>query len=252
MKPDTRRIACDRCRGLKARCVRPVAAGVPSPCRRCVKSGAECTTGLSYSQRHQPQPLSSPSSATRRDMGSSRIYESIPAPRGPIESIPTKRKMSPSFFEPEHSSSPAIGDQDGENLSHTSHEQPPDSLSESDPNPTALNFGVRLSPEVNHDGNDPFIDMPFSNPQVTTTTADRHGEEHLAGDKSDPESWPPWTKEDCLYCLSELSPQILLDSNTMRAMPLPDILSFSAWPYNSTDHLQPGPQNSIGRLLELS
>jgi hypothetical protein len=43
LEDSTRRLACDRCRGQKLRCER-ITGKTTSPCRRCVKARARCTT----------------------------------------------------------------------------------------------------------------------------------------------------------------------------------------------------------------
>lgn len=49
----TRRLACDRCRGQKLRCER-ITGKTTSPCRRCVKARARCTT---HSHRRGRRPV---------------------------------------------------------------------------------------------------------------------------------------------------------------------------------------------------
>ncbi|PWY76059.1 hypothetical protein BO94DRAFT_208180 [Aspergillus sclerotioniger CBS 115572] len=275
MNPDARRSACDRCRGQKLRCVRPFQARGLSPCERCLKAGAECTNSLSYAQRKLQEARQS---ASFLDQRSSRIYESVSVPRAPpdfaesIDSIPAKRKLTQPFLESAHYVSPVtihpsvIGGRSGETVSRAAPKQPPTSLSATDQNPDLsrsktlgygvepLDFDVRLSPEATGHGSDQFMDMLFDDPKVTTarTRPEHLDEEPPPQETSGTASPPLGTKEDCLHCLSELSSQILRDSSKMRAMPLPDILSFSAWPDNSKGQPEKGLQNSIGRLLELT
>ncbi|PWY66102.1 hypothetical protein BO70DRAFT_433202 [Aspergillus heteromorphus CBS 117.55] len=53
-----RRSACDRCRGQKLRCERPVSnSSTTSSCRRCLKAHVRCVTTMS--QPHRTKPLSS-------------------------------------------------------------------------------------------------------------------------------------------------------------------------------------------------
>ncbi|EPS29062.1 hypothetical protein PDE_04009 [Penicillium oxalicum 114-2] len=51
-----RRSACDRCRGQKLRCERPVSNSSTTPCRRCLKAHVRCVT---TAQPHRTKPLSS-------------------------------------------------------------------------------------------------------------------------------------------------------------------------------------------------
>ncbi|KAI9374536.1 hypothetical protein BJX61DRAFT_551254 [Aspergillus egyptiacus] len=220
MNPEARRSACDRCRGQKLRCVRPFQAGALSPCERCLNAGGECTNSLSYAQRKLLLE-------TRQSQPSSRIYESIAAPFS-VEPVPVKRKLSQSFFErgaAAHYHHPSIS------FSHPNAGNPIAEVAKAKPldfGVEPLDFAVRLSPEQQQQHHH------------------HHHHHHQEPDGEDLHKGtsglvPLETQEDCLHCLSELSSQILRDSNKMRSMPLADILS-----------PQPGLQNSIGRLLDLT
>ncbi|KAJ5822462.1 hypothetical protein N7447_004802 [Penicillium robsamsonii] len=50
----SRRSACDRCRGQKLRCERPVSNSSMAPCRRCLKAHVRCVTIMSQLHRTKP------------------------------------------------------------------------------------------------------------------------------------------------------------------------------------------------------
>ncbi|KAI1395854.1 hypothetical protein F4819DRAFT_477289 [Hypoxylon fuscum] len=72
MDPEnSRRSACDRCRGQKLRCVRPLRRSPPAdekslePCERCVKAGAECINTLPHPRKPARDGRLPPSTALR-------------------------------------------------------------------------------------------------------------------------------------------------------------------------------------------
>ncbi|PYH42435.1 Zn(II)2Cys6 transcription factor domain-containing protein [Aspergillus saccharolyticus JOP 1030-1] len=283
MNPEARRIACDRCRGQKLRCVRSYRPGVLSACERCLKAGAECTNSLSDAQRkmleaRQPQSLRLPPSSSATtfldprsvvpEVDTSPVYESIP-------SVPAKRKVTQPLVQQAQylSAVHPAADYSSRHISH--YRQPPSDPARTvaGPNPdaskpTTMDFGVEslVDFELNDQGNGHFMDtcMLFDDPKGITTPSGPSvapsskagstsaSQEAIQNDTTSSPAVPLGSREDCLHCLSELSSQILRDSNKMRGMPLPDILSFSAWPDKRKGQTQPGLQNSIGRLFDLT
>ncbi|PYH95721.1 hypothetical protein BO71DRAFT_397810 [Aspergillus ellipticus CBS 707.79] len=251
MNPESRRSACDRCRGQKLRCVRPVPGEgdhhAVEPCRRCLRAGTECIDSSASSLYHHPWA------------GSARIYESIAvattaldaAPAAPVESVPAKRKRVPPFLEqdfhpiPEHhrdtSTGPVLAVPD------------PSSAVAQQPfgvEPLGFGMGLGLGMIAGHQA-DQFIDTPFLDPTMTASTI-----VHPAVNLDLPphsESTCTGTKADCLQSLSRLNFHILHDASRIRSTPLADILcSFSAWPDSRQSQPEPGMQNSIGRVLDLT
>ncbi|KAI0817247.1 hypothetical protein GGR55DRAFT_673085 [Xylaria sp. FL0064] len=282
---NSRRSACDRCRGQKLRCVRPP-RNTPSadeqtlePCVRCVKAGAECVGALPTSRKAtKDNRLQNPTPSPRVQTGHSPLQPLYP--KVTKDSLPQKPSPESDYqghAEPGDQGNPQPAKRRSVEPGHIAFGSPdfnPHSLTIG--SSTTLSFGTNREPAFHHNG--PFnvdiasfslpstsepcpkpseaasmMDMllePVSSTESNASTfgfGTNWGDTDVSSDTKTPDS-----REDGLHRLSELNSRIVRDFKGVNSIAVDDIIfSLSRCePDNQSGRAE--PQSPIGRVLESS
>ncbi|KAI0428573.1 hypothetical protein F5Y09DRAFT_312756 [Xylaria sp. FL1042] len=282
---NSRRSACDRCRGQKLRCVRP-SRSTPSadeqtlePCVRCIKAGAECVGALPTSRKiAKDGRLPNPTPSPRVQPGHTPLQPLYPkVTKDNLMQKPSPESDYQGRTEPEDQCNPQPAKRRSVEPGHIAFQSPdfnPHSLSMG--SSTTISFGTSREASFPHNGSfnvdiasfslpsapEPctkaseaasMMDMLLEPVSSTESNASTFGFGTNWGDTDvSSETKTPDSREDSLHRLSELNSRIVKDFKGVNSIGVDDIISglSRCEPENQSGRAE--PKSPIGRVLESS